>query len=261
METDTGQMWRATVAWRGDAYAGWQWQPSVRTLQGEIEQALGRLCGVDATIRVSATGRTDSGVHAEMQIIGFRLPVVRLPHQVVAGINQHTDDDIVCLDAEAVDDDFSPRAWTKEKLYRYRILNRAQACPFRFGLVWHLKHKLDVEAMQTAIPALVGRHDFSSFRAAGCSAKTTIRHILHAEVRSVDNGEIHIDFVGHGFLRHQVRIMVGTLVDVGLGRSVPDSVHTIRDAKERGRAGRTAPAHGLTLVSVQLLDGARTGGV
>ena len=252
-------MWRATVAWRGDAYAGWQWQPNARTLQGAIEGALARLCGVETTIRVSATGRTDSGVHAEMQIIGFRLPVMRLPHQVVAGINQHTDDDIVCLHAETVGDDFSPRSWTKEKLYRYRILNRLQACPFRQGLVWHLKHKLDTDAMQAAIPALIGRHDFSSFRAAGCSAKTTIRHILSAEVRRVDKDEIQIDFVGHGFLRHQVRIMVGTLIDVGLGRSEPRSMVTIREAKDRTCAGRTAPAHGLTLVSVELLEGARTG--
>ena len=257
MQRDSGKMWRATVAWRGGAYAGWQWQPNARTIQGEIEGALARLCGVDSTIRVSATGRTDSGVHAEMQIIGFRLPVARLPHQVVAGINQHTDDDIVCLRAETVDDDFSPRSWTKEKLYRYRILNRVQPCPFRVGLVWHLKHALDVDTMQAAIPVLVGRHDFSSFRASGCSAKTTVRYILAAEVRRIENDEIQIDFVGHGFLRHQVRIMVGTLIDVGLGRTPPSAMAIIRDARDRNRAGRTAPAHGLTLVSVELMDGAR----
>ena len=259
VERASGQMWRATVAWRGDAYAGWQWQPNVRTIQGEIEQALARLCGVESTIRVSATGRTDSGVHAEMQIIGFRLPVDRLPHQVVAGINQHTDDDIVCLEAETAEDDFSPRSWTKEKRYRYRILNRVQPCPFRKGIVWHLKHRLDVAAMQSAIPALVGRHDFSSFRASGCSAKTTIRHILSADVRHVGQDELQIDFVGHGFLRHQVRIMVGTLVDIGLGRTSAQAMVDIRNARDRGLAGRTAPAHGLTLVSVDLLEGAREG--
>ena len=111
--------------------------------------------------------------------------------------------------------------------------------------------------MQAAIPALIGQHDFSSFRAAGCSAKTTVRHILRAEVRSVEHDEVQIDFVGHGFLRHQVRIMVGTLIDVGLGRATPSSMKTIRDAKDRNCAGRTAPAHGLTLVSVELMEGAR----
>ncbi len=250
-------MWRATLAWRGDAYAGWQLQPNVRTIQGEIENALSRLCGNVSTIRVSATGRTDSGVHAEMQIVGFRLPVERLPHQVVAGINQFTDEDIVCLHAEPVADDFSPRAWTKQKLYRYRILNRVQACPFRRGVVWHMKHCLDVDSMATASSCFVGKHDYTSFRAAGCSAKTSVRHILSAEVQAMDNDEIHFDFMGHGFLRHQVRIMVGTLVDVGLGRTAPDAVGAIRDARDRSRAGRTAPAHGLTLVSVELLDSAR----
>ena len=134
-------MWRATVSWRGGAYAGWQYQPNARTIQGEIERALGLLCGAaDEVIRVAATGRTDAGVHAKMQIIGFELPVHRLPHQVVAGINRHTDEDIVCLDAEPAEPGFSPRAWTKKKLYRYRILNRMQPCPFRSGLVWHFKY-------------------------------------------------------------------------------------------------------------------------
>lgn len=245
------------MAWRGDAYAGWQMQPKVRTIQGDIERALAKLCGIPGPVRVSATGRTDSGVHAEMQIIAFRLPVERLPYQVVAGINRHTDDDIVCLAAEPVADDFSPRSWTKEKLYRYRILNRIQSCPFRVGLVWHLKPHLDVDAMSAAVPALVGQHDYASFRASGCSAKTTIRTIEDAQVRRVENDEIQVDFIGHGFLRHQVRIMVGTLVDVGLGRTADHSIGEIRDALDRERAGRTAPAHGLTLVHVEMLDSAR----
>ena len=121
-----------------------------------------------------------------------------------------------------------------------------------------MKKEPDVDAMKCAISALVGQHDFSSFRAAGCSAKTTVRHILSADIVHANNDELQIDFVGHGFLRHQVRIMVGTLVDVGLGRTEPALVPTIRDALDRHGAGRTAPAHGLTLVSVELLDQART---
>ena len=245
------------MAWRGDAYAGWQLQPNVRTIQGEVEQALARLCGTTDPVRVSATGRTDAGVHAEMQIIGFRLLVDRLPHQVVAGINQFTDDDIVCLDAKPVSSNFSPRSWTKEKLYRYRILNRIQPCPFRVGLTWHLHHRLDVVKMQTALPAIVGTHDFTSFRAARCAAKTAVRHIVRAEIVRLANDEVQLDFVGHGFLRHQVRIMVGTLVDIGLGRREPDSLAQIRDAQDRSAAGRTAPAHGLTLVHVTLMDEAK----
>ena len=132
-----------------------------------------------------------------------------------------------------------------------------QPCPFRTGLVWHFKYPLDVEAMADALPALIGQHDFASFRAAGCSAKGTVRHIMDARIDQVDDGEVQIDFIGHGFLRHQIRIMVGTLVDVGLGRIPPQRVAEIRDAHDRGQAGRTAPAHGLTLNWVQLSDGPR----
>jgi tRNA pseudouridine38-40 synthase len=257
MSVFAGQMWRATMSWRGDAYAGWQIQPQSRTIQGEIERALGTLCDVVGPIRVSATGRTDSGVHAKMQIISFWLPVERMPHQVMAGINRHTDDDIVCLEASPVGADFSPRSWTKQKLYRYRILNRKHGCPFRSGVVWHLKQSLDMELMASALPALVGQYDFTSFRAARCSAKTTVRSIVDAEIRHMDD-EIQIDFTGHGFLRHQIRIMVGTLVEVGLGRMSAEKLVEIRDARDRSQAGRTVPACGLTLVRVDLLDGPRS---
>ena len=108
--------------------------------------------------------------------------------------------------------------------------------------------------MQEALPALVGSHDFTSFRAARCAANTTVRHIVRAEIRRLENDEVQIDFVGHGFLRHQVRIMVGTLVDIGLGRTKPGAMREIRDAKDRQQAGRTAPAHGLTLMHVTLMD-------
>jgi tRNA pseudouridine38-40 synthase len=216
------------------------------------------MCGLDDPIRVVATGRTDSSVHAEMQIVGFCLPVHREPHQVIAGINQHTPDDIVCLDAAPMPDDFNPRGWTKNKLYRYRILNRFSPCPFRHGVVWHLKgRRLDIPAIASALPALVGQHDFTSFRAARCSAPSAVRTINDARVRELEKGEIQIEFEGHGFLRHQVRIMVGTLIDVGRGRIPPTRVAEILDAQDRALAGRTAPAHGLTLVSVELYDGPR----
>ena len=252
------QTWRATLAWRGNAYAGWQTQSNALTIQEVVEAGVGKMCGLDEPIRVAATGRTDSSVHAEMQIVGFCLPVHRAPHQVIAGINQHTPDDIVCLDAAPMPDDFNPRGWTKSKLYRYRILNRFSPCPFRAGMVWHLKGRpLDVSAMSEALPSFLGQHDFTSFRAARCSAKTTVRTIKDGRVRRLEDGEIQIEFEGHGFLRHQVRIMVGTLTDVGRGRIPPTKVAEILDAQDRTKAGRTAPAHGLTLVSVELYSGPR----
>ena len=257
MRETSGQMWSATLAWLGTAYSGWQLQPDARTIQGEVEVALGALCGLTGPVAVQATGRTDAGVHAQMQIIGFRLPVMRQPFQVVAGINRHTPDDIVCLSAKPMADDFSPRGWTKQKLYRYRILNRIPGCPFRDGVVWHIKRPLDLSAMQVAIPHMLGQHDFTSFRAARCSANTPVRTILGGRVVRAADDEIHIEFEGHGFLRHHIRIMVGTLVRVGHGNFTADSVAIIRDARDRSRAGPTAPAQGLTLVHVELLDGPR----
>ena len=255
---ESSQTWRATLAWRGNAYAGWQTQSNALTIQEVVEAGVGKMCGLEDPIRVVATGRTDSSVHAEMQIVGFRLPVHRAPHQVIAGINQHTPDDIVCLDAAPMPDHFNPRGWTKNKLYRYRILNRFSPCPFRAGIVWHLKgRRLDVSAIERALPALVGQHDFTSFRAARCSAQSTVRTINDARVRELEDGEIQIEFEGHGFLRHQVRIMVGTLVDVGRGRIEPTRLAEILGEQDRSAAGRTAPAHGLTLVNVELLSGPR----
>jgi len=248
-------MWMATLAWRGTAYAGWQIQPNAPTIQGALEAAVAAMCGLDGAIPVSATGRTDAGVHAKMQIIGFRLPVERTPHQVVSGINHHTASDISCLQAQMMPDDFSPRRWARGKLYRYRILNRKPRCPFRAEFVWHMRTALDVQAMSLAIPTLVGQHDFSSFRAAGCSANTTVRTIQAARCRRSEDDELILEFEGHGFLRHQVRIMAGTLVDIGLGRRSASEMEDILAAQDRAAAGQTAPAQGLTLVSVQMGDG------
>lgn len=252
-----GQWWCATLAWRGDAYCGWQIQPNGPSIQDAVQTAVAKLCGLEQPVLVSSSGRTDAGVHAEMQVVGFCIPVERSPHQVISGINVHTPDDIVCLDAKAMPSDFSPRSWTKNKLYRYRILNRSVPCPFRNGVVWHIKHTLDTAAMSAALGALVGEHDFSSFRAARCAAQSPVRWIQAARLNVLDNDEVQIEFEGHGFLRHQVRIMVGTLVEVGSGRVKPEQMEAILLGRDRSLGGQTAPAQGLTLVSVELLAGPR----
>ena len=252
------QTWCATLAWRGDAYAGWQVQPNAPTVQAMVQDAVGKLCGLNHPIPVAATGRTDAGVHAEMQLVGFQIPVTRTAKQVMAGINFHTPNDIVCLAVQPMPSDFRPRHWTKQKLYRYRILNRLPPCPFRAGLVWHIKPPLDASMMASEVPVLVGRHDFSAFRAAGCAAASPVRWIQDARLVVVGDDEIHIEFEGHGFLRHQVRIMVGTLVEVGLGKRPPSSVAEALASADRMLAGATAPAHGLTLVRVTLGDGPRS---
>jgi tRNA pseudouridine38-40 synthase len=254
-ESFEGQTWCVVLAWRGNDYCGWQIQPNGVSIQSMVQSALTALCGGGYRIIADATGRTDSGVHAEMQYVSFRLPVKRSIIQVSEGLNYHLPPDIRCLSARKMPIGFSPRAWANTKLYRYRILNRIPGCPFRDGVVWHLKQKLNVAAMQEAVVHLEGQNDFSSFRAARCAAQTTVRTIIRATVHDLDDGEVRIEFEGNGFLRHQVRIMVGTLVDVGLGRRMPIDVLHIRDALNRAEAGRTAPAQGLTLVHVELGEG------
>jgi len=250
----SGTHWQATIAWRGNAYVGWQRQPNGQSIQAEVERAIGALCATEP-VPVVASGRTDSGVHAEAQIIGFKTPVPREIRGLVEGVNHHLPDDIAIISAAPAPEGFCPRRWARRKLYRYRILNRPGRCPFRKTLAWHMRHELNVPAMQSAAKALVGEHDFTSFRAARCMAASPVRTIHSAEVTETGDGEVRLEFIGNGFLRHQVRIMTGTLVSVGVGTLPADSIPDVIAAQDRAAAGRTAPGHGLTLVWVKMGDG------
>jgi tRNA pseudouridine38-40 synthase len=248
------QDWRITLAWDGRRFCGWQRQPNVVTIQQVVEESLAAVLG-GASVTVTASGRTDAGVHALAQVASFQTDVPRSPVAIRNGLNFHLPPEIVCLDASHAPPDFNARAWSRSKLYRYRILAHPVRCPFRDGKVWHIKKKLDVRAMAEAVKPLEGAHDFSSFRASGCTAAHARRFIVSATVTSVDSDEIHMEFVGNGFLRHQVRVMAGTLVQVGLGRFTPARIATILAARDRCEAGRTAPAAGLWLVRVETGDG------
>ncbi|MEL6344251.1 MAG: tRNA pseudouridine(38-40) synthase TruA [Myxococcota bacterium] len=251
----SAQRWKLTLAWDGAGFLGWQRQPQGLTIQQAVEDALSRILGGQA-VTVTASGRTDTGVHAIAQIASFETTIRREPDAVVRGLNANLPQQIVCLHAERAPDGFDARRWTRRKLYRYRILSRPVRCPHRQGRVWHLRYRLDVAAMADAARRLMGSHDFSSFQASGCSAKHPDRTLESARVQQVDD-EVHLEFVGNGFLRHQVRIMVGTLVDVGRGRATVSSVSTILTAADRTAAGQTAPAHGLWLVWVEVGDAPR----
>lgn len=252
------QRWRLDVAWRGDHYVGWQRQPNGPSIQAALEAAASRITGGEPVV-MEASGRTDAGVHALHQVVAFSSGAQRTPERLRAGLNGVLPKDIVVLEASAVSADFSPRRWTRRKTYRYRILNRRPRCPFRQGAAWHVRQPLDASSMAEAALRLPGTWDWASFRAAGCGAKTTVRTLESLTVRPQDD-ELWVEAVGHGFLRHQVRILTGTLVEVGRGRVGVREVTTIRDARLRDAAGPTAPAHGLWLVSVEVGAGPHIAG-
>ncbi len=250
-QPDAPTRWRLELAWDGRAYIGWQRQPELqgRSIQQTVEEALARVLAGEQ-VRVEATGRTDAGVHARCQVAAFDTTHARTADGIVGGLNHHLPRDIACLDARPAPAAFDPRRWTRGKRYRYRLMVRRARCPFRDGRVLHLPRTLDLAAMQAAAPALVGRHDWSSFRARGCSARTTERELTAVEVHATDDDEVWIDVVGNGFLRHQVRIMAGTLVEVGLGRLPGADLPGIIAARDRDAAGPTLPPGGLWLMAV-----------
>ena len=250
------QRWRLDLAWDGGAYMGWQRQPHGPTIQGAVEDALAVVLAGER-VTVGASGRTDAGVHARHQVASFTAETPRTVKAMADGLNGVLPRDVACLSAEKVSEDFDPRRWARGKTYRYRILRRRARCPFRGGQAWHIKQRLDVEAMAAAAPALVGWHDFSAFRARGCTAKNPRRWLQSLSVDAVED-EVHIEAFGHGFLRHQVRIMAGTLVEVGRQRMAPEGVAEVLASRDRTRAGRTAPPRGLWLMKVVLGDGPRT---
>ena len=234
---------------------GWQRQPHGPTIQQAVEEALEQiLSGERPTVR--ATGRTDAGVHAAHQVAGFRAETPRSERVMTDGLNGVLPLDIACLAARHAPDNFDPRGWTRRKIYRYRILMRRERCPFRHHQAWHIKAPLDVDAMARATGSLEGFHDFSAFRAARCSAQHP-RRLMQSLTCTVVDDELHIEAVGHGFLRHQVRIVAGTLVDVGQGRLAAGDLAAILASRDRAQAGPTAPPWGLWLQRVELGDGPR----
>jgi len=235
------------LAWRGDAYVGWQRQPGGTSVQAVVEDACRRLHGGVQTHALAA-GRTDAGVHAWSQVVRIESAVCRSVDATLRGLNALLPADIACLAVGPCPSGFHPVRDAVEKHYRYRILVRQGRCPFREGAVWRLPAALDTDAMAEAGLSLLGKHDFRAFRAAGCSSPDPVKELRSVQV--VRRGdELHIDVVGDGFLRHQVRIIVGTLVEVGLGRSPVAAVGAALAAQDREAAGPTAPPGGLWLVA------------
>ena len=238
---------RLVVEYDGTTLCGWQRQTNGPTVQGHIEDALAKLLAHPVSIR--GASRTDAGVHARGQVASFRTERTIPLHGIRRGLNSMLPDAIAIREATEVDGDFHPRFSATGKHYRYTILASRDRSPLR-ARAWHHGEPLDLDAMRVAASALCGEHDFNAFRAAGCAARTTIRRIYSIDVTPATDDLVAVDVRGNAFLRNMVRIMVGTLVEVGSGARLASQVTEIIMSRDRVKAGSTAPAHGLELVEV-----------
>ena len=239
--------YRLLVQYDGRPFCGWQRQPNGLSVQECIERALATITCVEC--QVQGAGRTDAGVHALGQVASFTLKTRLATAELRRALNAVLPVEIRIASVRRAPDGFHARKHAVQKAYRYLIVGGRERSPFiPFYATW-LPRKLDEARMREAAALLVGRHDFSSFRAAGSSVKTSVRDLRSLEVKR-GGGSISIIATADGFLRHMVRNIAGTLIDVGVGRLQPADVGKILRGKERSEAGPTAPAEGLTLLRV-----------
>jgi tRNA pseudouridine38-40 synthase len=228
----------------GTPFVGWQRQADGLSVQQVLEEAAAPLNG-GAPPLVTASGRTDAGVHAEGQVVDLFLAADLPPERVREAISARTvPHPVVALAAARVADDWSARFACIGRAYRYRVINRAARPALEAGRLWHIKRRLDAGAMHAAAQHLLGRHDFSAYRAAACQAKSPIRTLDRLDVARLGE-EVVITAEARSFLHHQVRNMVGTLVEVGAGRRPVEWPRQVLDGGDRGKAGQTAPPQGL----------------
>ena len=245
---------RLVVEYDGTALCGWQRQDNGPTVQGHLEAALAAL--LTHEVAVAGASRTDAGVHARGQVASFRTERAIPLHGIRRGLNSLLPPAIAIAEASEAPDDFHPRFSATGKHYRYLVLTRGERMPRWRDRAWHRPGGLDLAAMRHAATALIGEHDFAAFRAAGCTARHTVRRIEDIAIAEVaadpsDRGLVAMDVRGNAFLRNMVRILAGTLVEVGAGGRAAEQVAEILASRDRTRAGITAPAHGLELISVR----------
>jgi tRNA pseudouridine38-40 synthase len=241
--------YRLLLEYDGTPFVGWQRQAEGASVQGHVEAAVARVMGVPA-VSVMASGRTDAGVHAMGQVASFTLPVQRDTTALRRGINSLLPDEICCREAALAPPGFDARLHARGKRYRYRILDGDLRSPLRQRFVAYERSVLDVVAMAQAARFVEGTHDFTSFRAQGSDVPTSVRTI-HQVLVERRGDEVIVEVEGDGFLRHMVRIMVGTLLEVGRGRRAPETLEDVIGARARDRADKTAPARGLCLLWVE----------
>jgi tRNA pseudouridine38-40 synthase len=240
---------KLVIEYDGTAYHGWQRQKSVSTIQETIEQAISKITNREVTLHGS--GRTDSGVHAWNQVANFSVATSLSCDALQRGLDSLTPDDIVIKSCESVPMPFHARFDAVSKIYEYIILNRAHPKAIARQFAWHVRAPLDVDAMNAGAAQLEGTHDFAAFEASGSPRNHTVRTVTRAFfVRDTAKDQVVFTIEANGFLRCMVRNIVGTLVDLGLGRMTLENFQEIFLSKDRSRAGATAPPHGLFLKEV-----------
>lgn len=242
---------RMVISYDGTSYAGYQTQPNGITVQEEIEKALFKLTG--EKIVIHASGRTDSGVHARAQVAHFDTDSKIPPEKFSFALNTHLPKDIRIMNTAEVDSLFHSRFTAKRKTYRYTVQNGVHEDPFFRNTALFIHSKLDFEAMQKEAEKVVGTHDFAAFRSTGTVNKTTVRTVFESFWTKKDNLYIYT-VTGDGFLYNMVRILAGTMLDVGMGRIEGGAVEKALKSTKRSDAGATAPPHGLMLYRVQYPD-------
>jgi tRNA pseudouridine38-40 synthase len=239
---------KITLAYDGTRFVGWQRQASGDSVQGLLEDALAAL--ENASVDAHGAGRTDAGVHAEGQVASAQVTFTHDLAVVLRALNARLPADIRVLTVDEAAPDFHARFSARGKSYRYQIANAHVASPFTRAYAWHIPEPLDVGAMREAAATLVGTHDYVAFQSTGSDVATTVRTMHRSEV-IYRRDLVAFEIDGDGFLRHMVRAIVGTLVEIGRGWRPVTGLKSLLDGGSRAEAGATAPAHGLTLVKVE----------
>jgi len=240
---------KLVLEYDGTAYRGWQRQGNLPTIQKVLEECIGRI--TQEPITLFGSGRTDAGVHALNQVANFKTESRIAVENLLRGINSLLPETIVIKAIEEVDESFHSRYAAKSKKYLYRILNSPVRSPLQRNHAWFIRRCLDLDKMAEALSLICGNHDFTSFCAAGSDVKHCVRTILHAELFRDSPPMVSITIEADGFLRHMVRNIVGTLVEIGAGEEAPEIIRDILAARDRGQAGITAPPQGLFLQEVR----------
>ena len=240
---------KLTIEYDGKNFPGWQSQPGKVSIQTEIENAIKSITGEE--VQIIASGRTDAGVHALGQVANFHTETNIPTKQIPYAINSKLTKSIVVKSAEEVDERFHSRYNCKQKTYRYIVNNSEFPSALNRYREFHMPYKLNIDDMKKAIKHFEGEHDFAGFKSSGGSEKkTTVRNLTKCDIIEAGS-RIIIELTGNGFLYNMVRIISGTIVDIGLGKINVDEIDVIIASKDRTRAGKTLPPHGLYLVRVE----------